>query len=45
MDNAGPVIVTIDPGTCNLVQFLQLMAADLAYLSILGLDLAVIADY
>jgi hypothetical protein len=43
MIHADPVIVAMNPRACDLVELLQLLAADLAYLSIRDLDLGIIA--
>ena len=43
MIHAGPVIVAVNPRARDLVELLQLLAADLAYLSIRDLDLGIIA--
>jgi hypothetical protein len=43
--HADPVIVPVNARACDLVKLLQLLAADLAYLAIWHLDLAVIAKY
>ena len=40
---ANPVVVPVNGCACDLVELLQLLAADLAYLSIGHLDLAVVA--
>jgi hypothetical protein len=43
MINADPVIIAVNPRACDLVELLQLLAADLAYFTIRNLDLGVIA--
>ena len=43
MRYARPVVVPQDARTCDLIEFLQLRAADLAELTILHLDLGVVA--
>jgi hypothetical protein len=45
MAHACPVIISEDPGAGDLVELLQLEAADLADLAFLDLDLAIVADY
>jgi len=43
MIHADPVIVAVNPRARDLVELLQFLAADLAYLSIRDLDLGIIA--
>jgi hypothetical protein len=45
MSNAGPVVVSMNAGACNLVKFLQLAAANLADNSVFNLDLGVVAKH
>jgi hypothetical protein len=40
---ANPVVVPVNGCACDLVELLQLLAADLAYLAVRHLDLTVIA--
>jgi hypothetical protein len=41
--DAGPVVVAVNSCACDLVELIELLAADLADLAIIHLDLAVIA--
>jgi hypothetical protein len=43
MIHTDPVIIAVNPRACDLVELLQLMAADLAYFTIRDLDLGIIA--
>jgi hypothetical protein len=43
MIHADPVIITVNPRARDLVELLQLLAADLAYLAIRDLNLGIIA--
>jgi hypothetical protein len=44
MAHADPVIIAVDARACDLIELLQLLAADLADLPVRHIDLIVIAE-